>query len=144
MLNTWCASHGATYILVEEGNIAGALQIVDGRYGCWLQLWVDTLRPDDLRVRQLLIFGLTLAREQQLHMPAYVAVADYHGGVAAVLTELGFVPFSDRVRMVKHVVQRVRESVTAPAPIIETLVETVPTPFAPPEGVHARVVALRQ
>ena len=144
MLTTWCASRGATYVMLEQGNVVGALQIVDGRYGCWMQLWTDTLRPDDYRVRQLLSCGLTLAREQQLQMPAYVAVADYHGGVAALLTEFGFVPFSDRVRMVKHVVQRVRESVTTPAPMIETIVETVPAPFAPPEGAHARVVATRQ
>ena len=144
LLHSWCASHGATYVLVESGVITGALQIAEGRYGCWMQLWADTLRPDGFCQRQLLYFGLTLARERGLTMPAYVAVADYHGGVTALLTDLGFVPFSDRVKMVKHVVQRVRESVTAPTAVIETIAETVPTPFAPPEGAHVRVNAARQ
>lgn len=143
-LTTWCASHGDTYVLVEEGRIAGALQIVGGRLGCWMQFWTDTLRPDGFYVRQLLYCGLTIARERRLNMPAYVAVADHHGGVAAQLTDLGFVPFSDRVKMVKHVVQWVRESVTAPAPALEAIAETVPTPFAPPEGAHAQVGATRQ
>lgn len=144
VLTNWCANRGVTYVMVERGDITGALQIVDGRFGCWMQFWTDTLRPDDFRIRQLLGFGLMIVREQHLHLPAYVAVADYHGGVAALLTESGFVPFSDRVKMVKHVVQRVRESVAAPAPILETIAETVPAPFAPPEGAHARVGATRQ
>lgn len=140
MLTTWCASHGATYVMVEDGTIVGAIQIVEGRYGCWMQIWTDTLRPDGYCVRQLLYFGVTVARDRYLRMPAYVAVPDYQGGIAAFLAELGFVPFSDRVKMVKQVVQRVRESVAAPAPVLETIGETVPAPFAPPEGAHARVI----
>ena len=144
ILSTWSASHGATYVAIEHNEVVGALQMAEGRYGCWMQLWADTLQPGSDIVRQLISFGLTLVRSQQLHTPVYIAVADYHGGVAARLDEVGFVPFSDRVKMVKHVMQRVRESALAPTPAIETIGEVVPAPFAPPEGVHAEPVSAHQ
>lgn len=67
--------------------------------------------------------------------PVYFAVSDYQGGLGAVLEEFGFAPFCDRVRMVKHMVKWVRESVASAAPLVETASEIVPTTYAPPKTV---------
>ena len=144
IMTTWSASHGATYVLIEQEQVAGALQIASGHYGCWMQLWADTLQPEGACVRQLICFGLTLAHNQRLQTPLYMAVADYHGGVTALLDDYGFVPFSDRVKMVKHVLQRVRESALVATTVTETIGEVAPAAFAPPEGAHAGPISAQQ
>jgi hypothetical protein len=127
----WLADHALTYVLLEEGEICGALQVAPGYSGSWIQWWTDTLRPDLRWVQQLLCFGISVIRQNEWRTPVYLAVADYHGGVATLLSDYGFAPFSDRVKMVKHGAKWVRENATAPTAAIETTSEVVPTSYAP-------------
>ena len=83
--------------------------------------------------------ALRVAAERRWPAPIYVASSDYHGGLEPLLNEFGFAPFSDRVRMVKHVVKWVRESVSTAVPVVETTSEVVPTSFAPPHAVQKSV-----
>jgi len=129
----WVAEHGLTYVLIENGEICGAVQIATGAHGSWLQCWTDMLRADNYYVRQLLCFGLSIIRDNRWRVPVYLAVTDYHGGVSSLLADYGFAPFSDRVKLVKHVAKWVRESVATPAAVLETASEIVSTSFAPPE-----------
>jgi hypothetical protein len=76
---------------------------------------------------------LAAIQENRWRQPIYVAVADYQSGANQLLTDFGFAPFSDRVKLVKAVVKRVRETVAIPAAAIESASEVVPTSFAPPE-----------
>jgi hypothetical protein len=91
-------------------------------------------------VQQLLCYGLSVIRNNGWRVPVYLAVADYHGGVAPLLADCGFAPFSDRVMLVKQVAKWVRESVTAPAAVLETTSEVVPSSFAPPHAVKSGVL----
>ena len=61
-------------------------------------------------MKQLLCWGLSVIRENDWRTPVYLAVADYQGGVAPLLSDYGFAPFSDRVKMVKQVAKWVRET----------------------------------
>ena len=129
-------ARGMTFVMLEQGEICGALWMVAGIHGSWLQLWTDTLRPDGYNVRQLLFLGLTVVRDQQWPTPVYTAVSDYHGGLDVVLAELGFAPFSDRVKMVKQTIKWVREAAVSPVTVMDTATEVVSTSFAPPTKVH--------
>lgn len=137
ILSDWIIEQGETFVLVEKTEICGALQIATGHHGSWLQLWVDWLRPDQRHVRQLLAYGFSFVRRSRWQTPIYTAVADYQGGMDVLLAEMGFAPFSDRVKLVKHVVKRVREAVKTAAPAIETVNEGAPTTFAPPDTVRS-------
>lgn len=138
IVTNWVAEHGPTYVLVENGEVCGAVQIAPGVHGSWLQWWTEPQRTDTHHVKQLLCHGLTVIRENGWRAPVYLAVADYHGGVAPFLADYGFAPFSDRVMLVKHVAKWVRENVVAPAAVLETTSEVVPSPFAPPKSVYRR------
>jgi hypothetical protein len=133
ILTNWLAERGLTFVLVERSQIHGAVQVAGGPNGAWLQWWTDTTQPDNYFVRQLLCYGLTIIRENRWRAPVYIAVADYHGGVAPLLSDFGFAPFSDRVKMVRHVVKWVRESSLAPVTAIEATGEIVPSSFVAPE-----------
>lgn len=133
VLASWLAEHGMTFVLVERSQLCGVVQVAGGPNGAWLQWWADMLQPGNDFVRQLLCFGLTVIRDNRWRAPVYIAVADYHGGVAALLSDYGFAPFSDRVKMVKQVVKWVRESTPAPAGVLEATSEIVPSSFAAPE-----------
>ena len=76
---------------------------------------------------------MTIIRENQWRAPFYIAVADYHGGVASLLSDYGFAPFSDRVKMVKQVVKWIRETSSSPAAVIDAASEIVPSSFATPD-----------
>lgn len=132
ILHNWLAEHGLTFVLAKGIDVTGALQIASGSNGSWLQWWTDTMQPDLEVVQQLLCFGLSFIRNNNWRTPVYLAVADYQGGLASLLADYGFAPFSDRVKMVKHVVHWVRESAPAPAAVLEGAGEIVPTSFAPP------------
>jgi hypothetical protein len=117
------------YVLVEEGEINGALHLLRGERGTWLSVWADTLQVDDHYSRQLLCFGLRTVQTDSLQIPVYVGVSDYHGGLSALLNELGFAPFTDRARMVKRIVARVKEGTTAPIPALESIGKVATTPY---------------
>ena len=117
------------YVLVEAGEISGALHLLRGNRGTWLSIWTDTLQVDGRRARQLLCFGLKTVQAESLQMPVYVGVSDYHGGLSALLDELGFAPFTDLAKMVKHIMARVKKGTTAKIPALESVGEAVTTPY---------------
>lgn len=128
---------GVTYVVRSGGEVTGAFQVQRGAHGAWLQLWCNTLQPDSQSLRSLVGQGLAVVAEHRWPVPLYIAASDFHGGLDRVLEEAGFAPFCDRVRMVKHVVKRVRESVSSLLPVVEPTSEVVPTSFAPPGAVSA-------
>ena len=117
------------YVLMEDGEITGALHLLRGQRGTWLSIWTDTLQTDCRRSRQLLCFGLKTVQADSLKIPVYVGVSDYHGGLSVVLDELGFAPFTDRAKMVKHILARVREGVPLSIPAMESIGEVVTSPY---------------
>jgi hypothetical protein len=133
LLRNWLSEHGLTYVLVNGLSVAGAVQVATGPNGSWLQWWTDPLLPSTEVVEQLLCLGLSTIRENGWRTPVYLSVADYQGGLAPLLSDYGFAPFSDRVRMVKHVARWARESVPTLAAVLEPAGEIVPTQFAPAE-----------
>jgi len=123
------------YVVREGGDLTGAFAMTRSAHGVWLQLWGDSLEPTMRSVRTLFEQALLVMTLNRWKGPVYFAVSDYQGGLGAVLEEFGFAPFCDRVRMVKHMVKWVRESVASAAPLVETASEIVPTTYAPPKTV---------
>ena len=143
-LHSWLAEHGLCFVMVKGIAVIGALQLAGGSHGSWLQWWMDSAQPEPEIVQQLLCFGLSYIRNNRWPTPVYLAVADYQGGLSSLLADYGFAPFSDRVKMVKYVVQYVRESAAAPLAVLEPTSEIVPTSFAPPEQApRAHTVRIR-
>lgn len=123
---------GVTFVVRTAHELVGAFQLLRGAHGTWLQIWIDTLQPDPRNVRTLFSHALTIVTNQQWPTPLYFAASDFQGGLDGLLDELGFAPFRDRVRMVKHVIKWVRESVSNSIPVVEAAGEVAPTSFAPP------------
>jgi hypothetical protein len=46
-----------------------------------------------------------------------------------LLDELGFAPFTDRAKMVKHIMARVKKGTTAAIPALESIGKVVTTPY---------------
>lgn len=126
-------NQGVIYVIRTGDELVGAFQLLRGLHGSWLRIWADTLKPDTSILRLLFEQVLHVVVENQFAAPLYFAASDFQGGLDATLEELGFAPFHDRVRMVKHVVKWVRESISIPAPVVETTGEIVPTSFATPK-----------
>jgi hypothetical protein len=89
-------------------------------------------------VEQLLCVGLSVIRENNWRTPVYLAVTDYQGGLSPLLSDYGFAPFSDRVKMVKQVAKWMREATPAAATVLEPAGEIVPTQFAPADQVQSK------
>ncbi|MCS6827195.1 MAG: hypothetical protein NZ553_11325 [Caldilinea sp.] len=123
------------YVVREGGDLIGAFAMTHSAHGVWLQIWGDSLEPTMRTMRTLLEQALSVMTLNRWRGPVYFAVSDYQRGVSAALEEFGFAPFCDRVRMVKHMVKWVRESVFSAAPLVETAGEIVPTTYAPPKAV---------
>lgn len=123
---------GVTLVIRSGCELVSAFQLLRGAHGSWLQIWIDTLQPDVQHLQALLGHALTFVATQHWPTPLYITSSDYQGGLEPLLEDAGFAPFQNRVRMVKHVVKWVRESVSNPIPVVETAGEVVPTSFAPP------------
>jgi hypothetical protein len=138
ILRNWLAERGLTFVLANGPNMIGAIQVAAGDNGSWVQWWVDPLLPGTELVEQLLCLGLSVIRENNWRTPVYLAVTDYQGGLSPLLTDYGFAPFSDRVKMVKHVAKWVREATPAATTVLEPAGEVVPTQFAPADQVQGK------
>jgi len=119
------------YVLIEAGEITGALHLLRGEQGTWLSIWTDTLQLDGKRSRHLICFGLKIVQTDSLQIPVYVGVSDYHGGLSALLNQLGFAPFTDRAKMVKHIVARVKAGTTSSIPALESIGKVATSPYIP-------------
>ena len=133
ILAWWQTNIRKSFILEKQGDIQGCIRIAYGQRGIWLQLWVDTQQPENEAIHQLIGWGLTVIHQDGIHLPVYIGVREYHGGLGPVLADYGFAPFTDRAKMVKHLVQWVRSPAPLLAPALETIREAVPTPFVFPE-----------
>lgn len=108
----WELTHQQSYVVDQKAGICGGVQLVTGRQGAWLLLHGD---PGDSALMSLLVqqglHGITGSR-----WPVYCAVRDYQGGLAAVLADHGFEPYTRRSRLVKHLTSRVKVPEARPAP----------------------------
>ena len=131
----------------KHNTLHGAIQIASAARGIWLRLWVDTHNPDTTAIHELLRYALWSAKQQRLYQPfnatsfdgvrsqsLYIGVADYQGGLSSILDEYGFAPFTDRARLVKHVVQGMRVTQRATVPVLQPAAEAIPTPYSVPQG----------
>jgi hypothetical protein len=114
-------------VATRAGEVTGAVQWRPGRHGFWLRLWCNWLEPDSSWRQELLRHGLSLIRGYGARVPVYLAVADHHGALGAVLGDHGFAPFTDRVSLVKHVMRWLREPVLSALPTVEAVTEMATT-----------------
>jgi hypothetical protein len=139
LLRSWLSEHGLTFVLANGLSVIGVVQAATGANGSWLQWWADPLLPNTEVVEQLLCVGLSVIRENSWRTPVYLVVADYQGGLSPLLSDYGFAPFSDRVKMVKQVAKWVREAAPAAMTVLEPTGEIVPTQFVPDSPVQGKV-----
>jgi hypothetical protein len=133
LLDWWRGGARKSFVLEKNGDLQGCVQVAYGRRGVWLQLWADTRSPDTGYLHELVRFGLSVIRQDGIRLPVYAGVCDYESVLGAVLTDYGFAPFTDRAKMVKHVMQWVRVSPPLLTPMLESVREVVPTPYTLPD-----------
>lgn len=129
ILDWWQSSHSQTYVITKRGEIEGAILIGGGPSGTWLRLLADTTKPDTEHIRRLLRYGLGVINDRQMNQPIYVGVRSYHGGLAAILDEHGFAPFTDLARMVRQVPVWIRTPVFTEQRILDAVHSPVPTTY---------------
>lgn len=135
ILDWWGPGALTSLVLEQRGDVRGAVQVVQGQAGVWLQLWADLDDPTTQVAHQLIRAGLRTLPSQVVTPPVYVGVREYHGGLGAILGEYGFAPFTDRVRLVRPVMQWVREPAFANAPAVEHAARGVVTaPYTWPQA----------
>lgn len=81
------------------GELRGAVALRSGRKAYWMRVLVEREALEGLD--GLLAAGLYLA-DKRAWRPVYCAVPDYMGGVGSVLLDHGFVPWGERVLLVRH------------------------------------------
>lgn len=122
-LSWWEPDQWRGIVWAPAGEVRGAAQMHLGRSGHWLRVWgVNELSATELQ--ELLIQGLALAdagrpEQQGAPVPIYVGARDYEVGLGTALIGLGFTPFTDRARFVKHLMAAAREPVTLPVATLE-------------------------
>jgi hypothetical protein len=133
LLDWWHGGVRKSFVQVIGGEVMGCVQVVTGARGVWLQLWADTHQAETSRLHELVRCGLAVLRQDQVRLPVYTGVSEYHSVLGAVLADYGFAPFTDRAMMVKHVLQWVRTATPVLTPVLEGVREVVPTPYSLPE-----------
>lgn len=113
----WELTNQSSFVMDDQGDVLGGVQLVSGRRGHWLLLHGD---PGDSALMAAVVRH-GIAASGNGRWPMYCAVRPYQGGLAAVLADHGFESFTRRARLVKHVAMRVKaaEPVTAPNLVIE-------------------------
>ena len=132
ILDWWQAGACSSYVLEQRGDILGSVQIAHGERGYWVQLWADFYDPDSYVVHQLLRHSLAIIAQRNAYLPIYVGVNDYHGSLGQLLSDYGFAPITDRAKMVKPVVQWVRELSLEPSLILKPTAPVIGAPFSLP------------
>ncbi len=133
ILDWWLSGACANFVLEQRGDVRGAVQVVQGRRGYWLRVWADFYDPNAEIVHQLIRNGLATIGQRAVHMPVYIGVCDYHGGLGSILTEYGFAPITDRAKLVRPVIHWVREPVYESSMRLKPATRVVVTPFMAPE-----------
>jgi hypothetical protein len=132
ILDWWQVGACSSFVLEQRGDVLGCVQIVHGERGYWLQLWADFYNPDSYVVHQLLRHSLATIAQRSAYQPIYVGVCDYHGSLGALLADYGFAPITDRAKMVKPVMQWVRELTLEPSLILKPTAPVIGAPFILP------------
>lgn len=130
IIDWWQSFVRSSFVLLEKNQIEGCIRIGYGRRGIWLQLWADTMCPDTAHLHQLVRYALMEIRNYGIRKPIYLGVRDYHGALGGVLGEYGFAPFTDRAKMVKHLVQWVKATEPTLSTVLESVPEAVVAPFS--------------
>lgn len=132
VLDWWQSSSYTQYVLKSKGETQGGLLIGRSSRGYWMRILADTQNPDTQYIHSLLRYALQVVNTTNNHLPIYMGVRDYHGGLDTILTDYGFAPFTDRARMVRHVPAWARHHARQPLPAVETVGEAIPTSFVLP------------
>lgn len=129
ILDLRMAGVNRSYVRVERDKVVGCVQIGSGPLGGWIKLWVDTRQPASERILELVSQGVAVLREQQYNLPIYIGVDDYQGGVASVLVDSGFAPFTDMVKAMRPTVQHVRQRAHIRVPVLEAFPTVASAPY---------------
>lgn len=132
IVDWWHVGACNSYVLEEKGDVIGSVQVVNGARGYWLQLWADFYNPDIDVLHQLLRYSLAIIAQHNAYAPIYVGVCDYHGSLGALLADYGFAPITDRAKMVKPVMQWVRELTLEPSLILKRAAPVIGAPYVLP------------
>ncbi|RLT40304.1 MAG: hypothetical protein DWI57_08675 [Chloroflexi bacterium] len=127
-----------SFVLDGADGLVGCVQIIWGKTGVWLRLWVDSNDPDTSRVHLLLRHGLQQIAGASARGPVYCAVRDYQSGLSSILEEYGFAPFTDRVRMMRPIWQRAKKAVENRLPSLEGVAEAMPGSLVMPQATSER------
>ena len=131
------------YLLEDDHGVAGCVQILWGRRGAWIRLWVDTNDPRTENAHLLLGFALQRINAAPKTRRAYIGVRAYQTGLNALLSDYRFAPFTDRVLMVRNILQWRRQTVDQRKPALEAVQEVVPGSLAMPKFDSRRLLPPR-
>jgi len=104
------------YILEDQEEIIGYLQLWRGQVGHWLRIFLHPRACD--RVEPLIAHGLA-CWQRYPPRPLYCAVREYQGGLRGPLEAFGFRFFATQAIVVKHTAVRVQERVPRLVPALE-------------------------
>lgn len=128
----------SSFVLDGADGLDGCVQIIWGKMGVWLRLWVDSNDPDTSRVHLLLRYGLQRIIEAPARGPVYIAVRDYQSGLSSILEDYGFAPFTDRVRMMRPIWQWAKKAAESRIPSLDSVREAIPGSLALPQATSER------
>lgn len=132
IVDWWQIGACSSYVLEQRGDVLGSAQIAHGERGYWVQLWADFYNPDSYVLHQLLRHSLATIAQRSAYQPIYVGVCDYQGSLGTLLAEYGFAPITDRAKMVRPVMQWVRELTLEPSLILKPTAPVIGAPFIMP------------
>lgn len=113
----WELTNQCSFVVQDQGDVLGGVQLVSGRRGHWLLLHGD---PGNAELMAALVRqGVSAAAGSR--WPVICAVRDYQGGLAAVLHDHGFQRFTRRSRLIKHLAApvKVAEPLAVPGLVVE-------------------------
>ena len=108
------------YILEDQEEIIGYLQLWQGQMGHWLRILLHPRAYD--QVDHLLDHGLA-CWQRYPRRPLYCGVREYQGGLRGPLEAHGFQFFATQAIAVRHTTVRVQEPVRRLVPALEKRVE---------------------
>jgi hypothetical protein len=124
----WGSTRRGCYVLQgqSEGEVLGYLRLTKGEHGHWLKM---VLHPQmATESHHLLLAGLRLM-DGWPRRPVYCDVREYEGYITEGLHKSGFELIMTRMLLVRHTTASIRIKAATPIRVLESSVETAPTPF---------------